>query len=265
MNQKPFRQQINPTPSINPAYWGLMLGGLVRVPLMLSYADLLRLPAVEQLCAVLCSAAQNIQVESWRGVRAQTLLDAVSLLPNAQHAHLFAADGYSTSISLERLAGALLAYARGGEALTPEDGFPVRLVAPGLYGYKMPKWIQRIVLAESPLMGTWERRGWSASGVVQTTAAITYPRHLEPVSGVVTLAGSAYAGGHPITGIEISIDGAPWMPVSFTLAGQFDTTRWSIDWMPPAPGDYRVHARASDGSSTSPTHAVTVRVVETVP
>lgn len=249
-------------PQINPAYWGFMLGGLVRVPLMLSYADLLTQPAAELICTLGCAGnttQPNFYQSLWRGVLLSTLLDQVTLLPYAEHAHIFAADGYRTSIPLDRLRNAALVYARDDRPLTPEAGFPVRLIAPGLYGYKMPKWIQRIELRPEPLIGTWEQRGWSTEGIVSTTAAITHPRHRATFEGRVTFAGTAFAGDRPITQIEISINDSAWMPVDFTAQPPQRLINWLIEWTPPTSGNYRVQARATDSAGI--THVSTSIVV----
>lgn len=264
------------TPHINPAYWGFMLGGFVRVPLMLSYADVLTLPAVDITCTLSCAGnipgARYFHSAAWRGVSLQTLLEMVELYPKAQHAHFFAADDYSTSISLERLRGAALAYSLNGEPLTHEQGAPVRLIVPGLNGYKMPKWIQRIELREEPLQGTWESLGWSVEGVQRTTSVITSPLHLATVNGAIALTGTAHAGERFITGIEVSVSHGAWMPVEFTpQATPHDVVQWSITWSPPATGQYRIKVRATDSEGftqaegthdPSRVHAITVHVVE---
>jgi hypothetical protein len=182
----------------------------------------------------------------WTGVPLGDLLAEARAHHVAQHAHLYAADGYATSIPLEWAQRALLVYRMNNAPIPPEHGGPVRLIVPGLYGYKMPKWIQRIVLAETPLPGIWEQRGWSPVGVVQTTAGIITPQHLEATNGPVLFTGIAYAGTRAVTRVEISIENGPWTPADF-VPGLPDTlTRWHALWTPPASGDYRVSARATD-------------------
>ena len=46
-----------------------------------------------------------------------------------------------------------------GETLPIEHGYPVRLVAPGMYGYKWAKWVHRIEVTERKKLGYWEKRG----------------------------------------------------------------------------------------------------------
>lgn len=144
-----FRQQIHQLTPINAAYWSFTLRGLVDLPLFLSYNDILAFPSVEIPCTIGCigspADASLMGSAVWRGVSFQTLLDDVTVQPAARYANFYAADGYATSISLDKLPGVLLAYSMNGKILFPEQGFPTRVIVPALYGYKMPKWIQHVV------------------------------------------------------------------------------------------------------------------------
>ena len=274
-----FRQNIRPIPTLNAAYWSFSVGGLVRHPLVWSYGDVLALPSVEVPCAIACignkPGGEWIGNAVWQGTPLPALLDELAILPGARYARLLAADHYRTSVPLERLQGALLVYGMNGETLPPEHGFPARLIVPGLYGYKMPKWIERIELTDTPAGGVWEQRGWSAEGIVQTTSAILSPRSKETVRGTVRFSGMAYAGERTIVAVELSIDGAPWMPAPFTPAVDVGWTSWRIEWTPPGPGDYQARVRATDSdgltqpeigaafpNGASGQHAIVIRVVE---
>ena len=252
MTQRLFRQQYRPTPSLDANYWSFMLGGLVEIPLLLSYQDLTSLPMTTVECTLACignpPGGPSVGQARWDGMALSTLLDEMRLLPEARYAHLHAADGYATSIHLAHLQRALLAYRLDDAPLPSDYGGPVRLIVPGLYGYKMPKWIQRIVLAAEPLPGLWEKRGWSPDGEVQVTSAILSPNHRQILSGEIELRGIAYAGEHAITQVEISIEDGPWMPAPFVQSTPYGWAEWSIFWTPPAPGDYRIQVRAADSA-----------------
>lgn len=245
-----FRQQLRPIAQIDPNTWSINLNGLVENPLTLTYGDLLAQPAVETPCTVACIGSTGrtplIGHSLWRGVPVKDLMTQLTLLPEATHAQFTAVDGYTTYVRIEDLQDALLVYAMNGETLPHEHGFPLRLIVPGLYGYKMPKWIQRIEFTAAPTPGFWEGRGWSTTGVAQTTALIFTPRNLESVTGIVSLSGIAYAGARQINSIEISVDDGGWMPVTFTPSAAYSWTPWQIDWTPPAPGDYLFKIRATD-------------------
>ena len=208
------------------------------------------MPAIEKAytLAAITSTPNNLLMGHalWRGVPFKQLLDTVGSRPEIQYAQFRSANGYTTYLTIDKLDDAILAYAMNGEALPAEQGYPVRLIVPSVYDYKMPKWIQTIELVVAPSTGHYESRGWSADGVVQTTSAIFAPRPREIMSGRVVFSGMAFAGTRAITQIELSIDDGEWMPVPFKVAENGSWTRWQIDWLPPAPGDYLVKVRATD-------------------
>jgi hypothetical protein len=264
-------------PAVDPLYWSFMLGGLVTTPVLLSYADLLDSAAEEQACVLACigSPAGGPLTGSarWAGVPLRHLLAEAGISSAARHVHLHAADGYATSVPLEWAQDALLAWRMNDAPVPLEHGGPVRLLVPGLYGYKMPKWIQRVVLAPEPLAGPWEQRGWSPLGIVQTTAAIVTPVHLETVRGPVRFTGIAYAGRRTVTAVALSIEDGPWMQADLVPGPPGAWVRWHALWTPPAPGDYHVSARASDDTGsiqpvsgtpfpdgTAAAHSIVVRV-----
>src|SRR5690348_12617379 len=73
-----FFRQYTRTPVIDAAYWGFSIGGTVRHPLSLSYADLLSLPAARMVCTLVCAAnppgGERIGNAIWGGVKLDTLL-----------------------------------------------------------------------------------------------------------------------------------------------------------------------------------------------
>ena len=239
-------------PHVEAVYWSFMLGGLVDVPLCLSYNDLQAFPSTETECVIACAGnppgGSLIGQGHWQGISMQHMLDEVTISPDAQYAHLFAADGYSTFIDLDQLRQSILVYGMNGDALPPEHGYPARLIVPGHYGYKMPKWIQRIMLADTPSDGLWEQRGWSQTGQIQTTAQITFPVDQSSLDGPVLLRGTAYAGDRAIMQVEISIDGGPWMPAPFTQPETGVLAQWAIEWTPHSQGEHHIAVRALDES-----------------
>jgi DMSO/TMAO reductase YedYZ molybdopterin-dependent catalytic subunit len=55
---------------------------------------------------------------------------------------------------------ALLAYEADGAPLTPEHGWPLRLVIPKRYFWKSAKWLRGIELLDHDQPGFWERLGY---------------------------------------------------------------------------------------------------------
>lgn len=252
-------------PVLDPLHWALTIGGRVRHPLILSYGDLKQFSATEVRCAVPC--AGNLYDESlveqalWRGVPISALLADLKVDAEVTHAVLHSASGYSTSLSLGWLRRGILALEQDGSTLQPEQGFPARLIVPGLYGYKMPRWITGIDLTDSPT-GFWEARGWRGDAVVPAFAAIIRPYQRAQLRGDVVLEGFAFSGEAPIEAVEVSVDDADWVPVK-VAAAPYQLARWHAVWTPPAPGEYQVKVRAANMDSVqADAHSIVVQVTE---
>ncbi len=261
-----FQQHIRSIPNVNANFWSFSIGGKVRQPLILSYADLRALPSESLRCAIACAGENGdyplIGEAVWHGTALQTLLDELEIEPSTRYARVSAADGYTTVLPLDVLTQTLLVTAMDDTPLPPEHGYPARLIAPGLHGYKMPKWIERIELTEltdSVEGGFWEAHGGSLDGTASVKAAIT--GHEQAADGTVAFSGVAYASGQALAVVQISIDGGDWMPVAFTITpeSQYALANWRIDWTPPGKGDYHVTVRASDGHADAQ-HSRIVRI-----
>ncbi len=235
---------------VDSAAWRLNINGLVGKSLAFSLDEIQTMQAVEMAytLAGIMSTPHNLLMGHalWRGVSLMHLLDRAGLQSEAQYAQFRSQNGYVTYLPIHMLDKAILAYAMNGEPLSADQGHPVRLIVPGVYDYKLPKWLQSVELVDTPSAGHFESRGWSAAGLVQTTSAIFTPRLREVLGEKVLFSGMAFAGARVISRIELSIDDGEWMPVSFKHAESASWTRWQIEWQPPAPGDYLVKVRATD-------------------
>lgn len=272
-----FRQYTHATPRLNADTWGLSIGGRVRHPLVWSYSDLLAMDAVDLPCTLVCAAnpagGERIGHAVWRGVPLAALLDELEVTSNVTYARLESAGGGRTAVTLDALRNGLLATHMNGAPLLPDQGFPARLILPGLYEHKQPRWIERIELWETPGPGgLWERRGWTADSV-RTTSAFDAPRLLLAHRTPVALGGYAFAGPRRITAVEVSVDGGAWMPVEVGPSAPNIWTRWRASWPAPGPGDYQLRVRATDETGvvqaedgapfpngSSAVHAITVRL-----
>lgn len=256
-----YRQHIHSIPPIHRDHWSFAIIGGVRHPLILSYDDLLSFPTETLRCAIACagkSVDRPLLGEAvWRGVPLYSLLDQLDIASEMRFACIHAADGYTTVLPLDRLAKSYLVYEMDGQPLSPEYGYPARLIAPGLFGYKMLKWIERIELSDSSAGGFWESRGYSLEGDAATRVAIL--SYDQSASGVITLTGVVYGGSSPVRAVWLSIDSGDRMPVPFVQDSLFALAHWHIDWTPPGAGDYHLRADASSASS-SDQHTLVIRV-----
>ena len=147
-------------PRISPDDYTLTIDGKVSNPLTLSLEELQSFDAIEREVALDCvGGIRNNCVMS--GVSFARLLDLSQVDPAASTAVFHCADGpYFTTHPIDDLVSteAFMAYSVNGLS-SPEHGYPLRLAAPGKYGYKWAKWVVRIELVEGSPKGYWEQRG----------------------------------------------------------------------------------------------------------
>jgi DMSO/TMAO reductase YedYZ molybdopterin-dependent catalytic subunit len=151
-------------PLISPTAYRLHIGGLVRHPLVLSLPQLTSMSSVRVVRDYHCVTGWSVPHVVWTGIRLRDLLAVAGPLPAASFALFHSADGsYTESLSLDQanLSDVLLAYKLNDQPLSHEQGFPLRLVIPEMYGFKNIKWLDRITLSEQLALGYWEMRGYA--------------------------------------------------------------------------------------------------------
>jgi DMSO/TMAO reductase YedYZ molybdopterin-dependent catalytic subunit len=266
-------------PLVDSRRWKLEVTGMVENSLSLTYEDISALPPVEQYATLACISNEVggdlIGNAIWKGVRLGDILKQAGLKAGVVDIVLRASDDYTDSISIERAMadGTLLVYAMNGEPLTPEHGFPLRLLVPGIYGMKNVKWITRIEAVDFDFKGYWQRRGWNDVAEYKTMSRIDAPAHA--VRGEATIAGIAFAGDRGISKVEVSTDrGRTWQPTEIkTALSPYTWVLWHKQWAPEQAGNHLLVVRATDGrgvvqttqlappapSGSSGYHAVSVR------
>ncbi len=269
-------------PVVDVTKWSLQVGGLVGHPVRLTADEVKVMPAVEQVQTLECISNEVggdlISNARWKGVRLHDVLQrAGGPAATAVKVTFRCADGYSEALPLVDAMNptTVLAYEMNGEPLPPRHGFPLRLLVPGLYGMKNPKWITRIDVVDYDFQGYWEAAGWTDEAVVKTTSTFaTPPRSV--LMGQVGVGGVAYAGDRGVTAVEYSTDdGKSWRAAELAPAlGAFSWVLWTALWQPTAPGEYTLKVRARDGGGVLQTsqaartlpdgasgyHAIRVRV-----
>jgi DMSO/TMAO reductase YedYZ molybdopterin-dependent catalytic subunit len=145
----------------------LVVTGLVKKDLRVSYKELLALPAYSEVAYMPCVEGWGFEAK-WTGFRVADLLNLSGLKQGAVYVIFQSADGYSTGLPLEYLQEnrILLAYGINDVTLPEERGFPLQLVAKSRYGYKWAKWITKIEVVDEEVRGYWESRGYSNSAKV---------------------------------------------------------------------------------------------------
>lgn len=149
-------------PPFDPATWDLQVAGLVANPLRLSWDEFRTLPRVTLPGDLHCVTRWSKLANHWEGVAAAEVIRRVAPLPTARYVLLHAEGDYTANLPLAAFAAddVILAVAHDGETLTPEHGFPVRLVVPGRYAWKSVKWLREITLLAEDHPGFWESYGY---------------------------------------------------------------------------------------------------------
>jgi DMSO/TMAO reductase YedYZ molybdopterin-dependent catalytic subunit len=157
-----------PVPHDRGERWDLRVNGATEdgEEHVLDAAQFAALPRTDIRGDLHCVTRWSVPDNRWSGVAARTLIDLVPPAPGADYVMVWAEYGYSANLRLEDLASprTLLATHHDGEPLTPEHGWPLRLVVPHLYAYKGPKWLRGVEYLTEPGRGFWEQRGYHATG-----------------------------------------------------------------------------------------------------
>ena len=245
-------------PAVDVGKWSLTIDGLVDEPLHFDYDDVRKLAPYETTLTLECIsneiAGGLIDNANWRGTLLRPLLERARLKPNAKYAILYAAEGYTTGHTTERLLrGAnFLAYDMDGEPLTRIHGFPLRTMMPGTYGMKMPKWLTRIEFVDKSHLGYWEWMGWSNTGERQLQSVIDDPRGAEKISGEnFVITGWAITNEVGVAKVEISTDGGDAWNACQIFSNPMPSQVWAFwryVWVNPPRGKHEIQVRATDAN-----------------
>jgi DMSO/TMAO reductase YedYZ molybdopterin-dependent catalytic subunit len=149
-------------PNTDLATWDLRVFGEVENPITLSWEEFTALPTREITTDIHCVTRWSRFDTSFNGVHWSELAKLVSPKPSARFVVAHAEQDFTANVPLLALEdeNALLAYEADGEPLTPEHGWPLRLVIPKRYFWKSAKWLRGIELLDHDEPGFWERLGY---------------------------------------------------------------------------------------------------------
>lgn len=251
-------------PDIDPQQHRLMIHGMVKRPIILTMDELMRFPSVSMVRFLECPAnggmewrgAQMDKLQfthgmlsccEWTGVLLSTLLEEVGIEKGASWILAEGADGahMSRSIPMEKaLDDALVVFAQNGEALRPEQGYPVRLLNPGWEGNTSIKWLRRLELGDKPWHHREETSKYTdlmADGtareftyVQECNSVVTFPCPEKPLTqpGKYFVEGLAWSGRGRIRHVDVSFDGGVnWHQARFTSeVTPRALTRFGLEW-----------------------------------
>jgi DMSO/TMAO reductase YedYZ molybdopterin-dependent catalytic subunit len=156
-------------PTFDARTYRLSIGGLVDKPREYTYHDLLTLPPVVETRYYQCVTGWVVPKPRWEGVRLWDLITAARPKPTATALRFFCMDNaYTESLTFPqaRAKDVLLAYGLNGKMLSRDQGLPLRLVVPGMYGYKFAKWVNRVEVVDKVVPGYWEQNGYDVDAYI---------------------------------------------------------------------------------------------------
>ncbi len=237
-----FSRSHGGTAHVDPNEHRLMIHGLVEKPLVLTMEELKRYPSVTRIHFIECPANggpewrgpqfNSIQFAKgfmscaeWTGVYIKDILADLGLKPDARW---MLAEGVDNShmgrtIPIDKvLDDAMIVWGQNGEALRPEQGYPIRLLVPGWEGNLCVKWLGRLEFASEPFYAKEETSKYTAllpTGKAiqhfyanEVNSVITNPCPENPwdklkKGDLVEIEGLAWSGMGTIEGVDISFDG----------------------------------------------------------
>jgi DMSO/TMAO reductase YedYZ molybdopterin-dependent catalytic subunit len=162
-------RSIEGTQKVDLKTWRLKIEGLVDKPISLSFDGIKALPQKVQTKNFICVEGWGLDNQKWEGVHLKEVFSRVKISPKAEFVTFHAVGGqYGDSLSLKEALepDTMLAYKLNGKDLSPDQGFPLRLIIPRMYAYKGVKWVERIVFTERQEVGYWEKGGYSVDGSI---------------------------------------------------------------------------------------------------
>ena len=244
-------------PDIDPKQHTLMIHGLVDRPLTFTMDDLKRFPSVSRLHFLECAGNRHTarhktvqeshgmtSCSEWTGVLLLTLLKECGLKGSATWFVAEGAEevkGASSMPIAKAMDDCIIAYGMNGEAVRPQNGFPLRLIPPGFEGIFHTKYLRRIKIVDRYYMnyndfGHLDKDAEEAALGFQIgpKSVITHPSGTQqlPGRGFYEIRGLAWSGGGAIRTVEVSTDGGrKWNRAEFKGTPQrMAHTRFSYEW-----------------------------------
>ena len=260
-----FERHHAGVPDVIPDRHRLMIHGLVREPRIYTMDDIVRLPSVSRLHFIECGANTGMEwanvavptvqythgmigCSEWTGVPLSVLLEEAGY--DRKRARCVLAEG-ADGASLTRtiplamaLTDVLVVYGQNGEMLRPEQGYPLRLVVPGVQGVSSVKWLRRLEVGDAP----WNTREESLhyidlmpggihrqyTWIQEAKSVITSPSGGQVLldRGYHEIRGLAWSGRGTVKRVDVSTDGGRnWRTAKLQapiLAKAL--TRFRLDW-----------------------------------
>jgi DMSO/TMAO reductase YedYZ molybdopterin-dependent catalytic subunit len=153
-------------PRIDLKTWTFRLWGAVEEEVSLTWEQMMALPQGEFHNDIHCVTRWSKLDNDWEGISIHEIMKLVRPTPEATHVLVHSYGGYTTNVPLPELVqdDVLLAHRHNGADLTPDHGWPLRLVVPRLYFWKSAKWVRGFEFLAGDQPGFWEQYGYHNHG-----------------------------------------------------------------------------------------------------
>ena len=235
-----YERHHDGVPAIDPKQHRLLIHGLVGKPLIFTVENLMRYPMESRIVYIECGGNSNagwnpepiqsrvgyfhglVSCAEWTGVPLATLLAEAGIEKDPRWLLAEGADASAFSVSVpaaKAMEDGILALYQNGERIRPENGYPMRLVLPGLEGTTHVKWLRRLKAVAAPVMTRDETAKYTdllKNGKARQFALVIEPKSLItapspgmklPAPGLYQISGLAWSGQAKVARVEVSADG----------------------------------------------------------
>ena len=153
-------------PRFDPERWDFRVYGAIDAPVRWTWSEFNALPKVKRHSDFHCVTRWSRFDNDWEGVAFREVLERVKLKAGARYVLVHAEQGFTANVPLADLdrEEVLLATHHDGQPLSPEHGYPLRLIVPHLYAWKSVKWVRGIEFLVQDAPGFWEQNGYHMYG-----------------------------------------------------------------------------------------------------
>jgi sulfane dehydrogenase subunit SoxC len=224
-----FERSHGGTAVIDPSTHNVFVHGMVKQARKYTMNDIRRFPSVSRILFLECSGngltewskptMKTVQgthgltsTSEWTGVPLSTILNEAGLKPGAKWLLAEGGDASAMTRSIpigKAMKDCMLAYGQNGEAIRPEQGYPLRLIVPGFEGNMNIKWLRRIEVSDQPFMTREETSKYT--DLMPSGKAVQFSFEMEAKSVITSPSGEMMLdepGFHEITGLAWSGRGA---------------------------------------------------------
>jgi DMSO/TMAO reductase YedYZ molybdopterin-dependent catalytic subunit len=270
-------------PTLDAASWKLDVRGRVGNPRSYTLDELKKRARAQKECTFECGGNRGAVIMNrmvgnarWTGTPLWPIIQEAKPTTDALEVICWGADegeeeirkekyrqNFARSITLADLARseAIIAWEMNGEPLTPDHGFPARIVVPGWYGVQNVKWLTGLEVSPDRFMGRFQARDyvtimgrqnggkteWVETSVTKIRTKSMIARVTKRANGGLSVFGVAMTDGTPLKTVEVQMDEGPWTAAKLEPPPNPHAWTWFRAELPAAAaGAHSVSSKATD-------------------